>query len=67
MTCYVVFGCYPWEACSFLKGNQEVVYLGERGSWGVKGRLNGIEGGNLQSGYNVLEKYLKVRLRELER
>lgn len=27
-----MFGCYPWEDCSFLKGNRETADLGER--WG---------------------------------
>lgn len=42
VTRYVVFGCYPWDAFSFLKENGGGVYLVEKGSVGV---LEGEEGG----------------------
>lgn len=28
--CCVIFGCYPWEACTLLIGNRDGVDLGER-------------------------------------
>lgn len=43
---YLVFSEYPWEICSFLKGNEEGMDLGERG-----GRMAGRNvGGNRGNG-----------------
>lgn len=30
---YAMFSSYPWEACSFVKGNSAAVDLGENQSW----------------------------------
>ena len=45
--CYAVFGSYPWEACSFLKGNRRGVDLGVRGGGGGGDRLRGVGGGDV--------------------
>jgi hypothetical protein len=38
---YGLFDCYPWEACSFLKGNGGGLELGKRGDVGEG--LEGVE------------------------
>ena len=38
--CYAVFRSYYWDACSFLKGNEGIVDLGEKG---------GVEAGEAQT------------------
>lgn len=30
ITWYTMFGCYPWEACPFLKGDEEEWMMGRR-------------------------------------
>lgn len=47
---YAMFAGYPQETCSFLKGNEEGVDLGERGS-GVG--LGGVEGRETVLGCNM--------------
>lgn len=48
--CFVVFGCYILETCSFLKGNERGVGVKERGG-GVR-ELGGVEGE--ETGWDVL-------------
>lgn len=37
---YAVFSCYPWESCSFLKGNEGGIDLEQRGVGSSGGRGN---------------------------
>jgi hypothetical protein len=46
-----MFNCSPGEACSFLKGNERGVDLGERGSG--RGKWEEWKEGKLESGYIV--------------
>ena len=49
MSCFVLFGCCPLKACSFLKGNRRGVDLGEGRERGA-----GMGGGKRNGGQNVL-------------
>jgi len=58
--CYVVFGWYPWEPWTFLKGNIVEVDFGKE----VKGELGRTGRRKIQSGSNVGEqKKLKIYLK----
>lgn len=53
---YAVFGRYPWEDCSFLKGKEEQW----RGKWGVGGRSGGREISVLKFRVNISENSYNV-------
>lgn len=52
VTCFVLFVLYPWETCSFMKGNGGIVDLGEKGAGLGRGWEKKREG-NLWSGCNI--------------
>lgn len=52
--CYAIFSWYPWEACSFVKGNRGVVDLGERE--GEETVSEERREGRLQLGCNVMRE-----------
>lgn len=52
VTCYTMFGWYPWEVCSFLKGKGATGVLGERKQGGGEG-LGERRGGKPHLGCNI--------------
>ena len=62
VSCYAVFSWYPWEACSFLKGNRGGEDLGERG--GERGLLGGVERGKTGM-YCIREKQTNKREKKI--
>lgn len=62
-----LFGWYPWEVCSFLRGNGGEIHLGDRGvSDGKTGEIEGSRGCGLDVLYEIIinknRKWKKIKI-----